>query len=186
MLWLLQCLDGESSSGESPVPQMRWIGQFLLSRLFSSLVLRSGFSWVPSLVWCLLHFWWMTSCTYDMPRSAYARVLWSWKCHYCVRKSPVSDPVRDELTRQVSCPYRNMGKMVARMFWTDQKQAVYSRRRCPTGAAYFVKGGAIGRWSSGNETNVAHVSRDLRKACKMSLETFKRKRPIWGHVRWCY
>jgi hypothetical protein len=46
MLWLLQCLDGESSSGESPVPQIRWIGQFLLSRLFSSLtssVLRSGF-----------------------------------------------------------------------------------------------------------------------------------------------
>jgi hypothetical protein len=69
----LQCLDGESSSGESPVPQIRWIGQFLLSRLFSSLnssVLRSGFSWAPSLVWCLLHFWWMTSCTYDMPRSA--------------------------------------------------------------------------------------------------------------------
>jgi hypothetical protein len=37
MLWLLQCLDGESSSGESPVPQIRSIGQFLLSRLFSSL-----------------------------------------------------------------------------------------------------------------------------------------------------
>jgi hypothetical protein len=36
MLWL-QCLDGESSSGESPVPQIRSIGQFLLSRLFSSL-----------------------------------------------------------------------------------------------------------------------------------------------------
>jgi hypothetical protein len=73
MLWLLQCLDGESSSGQSPVPQIRWIGQFLLSRLFSSLtssVLRSGFSWVPSLVWCLLHFWSMTSCTYNMPRSA--------------------------------------------------------------------------------------------------------------------
>jgi hypothetical protein len=50
MLLLLQCLDGESSSGESPVPQIRSIGQFLLSRLFSSLVLRSGFSWVPSLV----------------------------------------------------------------------------------------------------------------------------------------
>jgi hypothetical protein len=33
-------------------------------------VLRSGFSWVSSLVWCLLHFSWMTSCTYDMPRSA--------------------------------------------------------------------------------------------------------------------
>jgi hypothetical protein len=72
MLWLSQCLDGESSSGESPVPQIRLIGQFLLSRLFSlnSSVLRSGFSWVSSLVWCLLHFWWMTSCTYDMPRSA--------------------------------------------------------------------------------------------------------------------
>jgi hypothetical protein len=59
MLWLLQCLNGESSSGESPVPQIRSIGQFLLSHLFSSLnssVLRSGFSWVPSLVWCLLHF----------------------------------------------------------------------------------------------------------------------------------
>jgi hypothetical protein len=53
MLWLLQCLDGESSSGESPVPQIRSLDQFLLSRLFSSLtgsVLRSGFSWVPSLV----------------------------------------------------------------------------------------------------------------------------------------
>jgi hypothetical protein len=37
MLWLLQCLDGESSSGESPVPQIMSIGQFLLSRLFSSL-----------------------------------------------------------------------------------------------------------------------------------------------------
>jgi hypothetical protein len=70
MLWLLQCLDGDSSSGESPVPQIRSIGQFLLSHLFPSLVLRSGFSWVPSLVWCLLHFWWMTSCTYGMPRSA--------------------------------------------------------------------------------------------------------------------
>jgi hypothetical protein len=45
MLWLLQCLDGESSCGESPVAQIRSIGQFLLSRLFSSLisyVLRSG------------------------------------------------------------------------------------------------------------------------------------------------
>jgi hypothetical protein len=30
-LWLLQCLDGESPSGESPVPQIRPIGQFLLS-----------------------------------------------------------------------------------------------------------------------------------------------------------
>jgi hypothetical protein len=73
MSWLLQCLDGESSSGEYPVPQIRSIGQFLLSHLFSSLnssVLRSGFSWVSSLVWCLLYFWWMTSCTYDMPRSA--------------------------------------------------------------------------------------------------------------------
>jgi hypothetical protein len=53
MLWLLQCLDGESSSRESPVPQIRSIGQFLLSRLFSShtnSVLRSGFSWVSSLV----------------------------------------------------------------------------------------------------------------------------------------
>jgi hypothetical protein len=37
MLCLLQCLEGESSSGESPVPQIRSIGQFLLSRLFSSL-----------------------------------------------------------------------------------------------------------------------------------------------------
>jgi hypothetical protein len=37
MFLLLQCLDGESSSGESPVPQIRSIGQFLLSRLFSSL-----------------------------------------------------------------------------------------------------------------------------------------------------
>jgi hypothetical protein len=72
-LWLLQCLDGESSSGESPVPQIRSIGQILLSRLFSSLnrsFLRSGFSWVWSPVWWLLHFCWMTSCTYDMPRSA--------------------------------------------------------------------------------------------------------------------
>jgi hypothetical protein len=70
MLRLLQCLEGESSSGESPVPQIRSTGQCLLCRLFSSLVLRSGFTWVSSLVWCLLHFWWMTSCTYDMPRSA--------------------------------------------------------------------------------------------------------------------
>jgi hypothetical protein len=36
MLWLLQSLDGESSSGESPVPQIRSIGQFLSSRLFYS------------------------------------------------------------------------------------------------------------------------------------------------------
>jgi hypothetical protein len=46
MLWLLQCLDGESSSGESQVPQIRSVGQFLSSRLFSSLtssVLSSGF-----------------------------------------------------------------------------------------------------------------------------------------------
>jgi hypothetical protein len=53
MLWLLQCRDGESSSGESPVPQIRSIGQFLLSHLFSSLdssVSRSGFSWVPSVM----------------------------------------------------------------------------------------------------------------------------------------
>jgi hypothetical protein len=73
MLWLLQCLDGESSSGESPVPQIRLIGQFLLIRLFSSLnrsYLRSGSSRVSSVVWWFLHFWWMTSCTYDMPRSA--------------------------------------------------------------------------------------------------------------------
>jgi hypothetical protein len=73
MFWLLQCLDGESSSCESPVPQIRSIGQFLLGRLFSSLtsiVLRSGFSWASSVVWCLLHFWWMASCTYYMPRSA--------------------------------------------------------------------------------------------------------------------
>jgi hypothetical protein len=72
MLWLLQCLDGESSSGESTVPQIRPIGQFF-SRLFSSLtssVLRGGFSWVSNVVRCLLHFWWMASCTYDMPRSA--------------------------------------------------------------------------------------------------------------------
>jgi hypothetical protein len=46
MLWLLQSLDGEFSSGESLVPQIRSIGQFLLSRLFSFpniSVLRSGF-----------------------------------------------------------------------------------------------------------------------------------------------
>jgi hypothetical protein len=82
MLWLLKCLDGESSSGESPVPQIRSIGQFLWSRLFSSLdssVLRSRFSRVPSLVWCLFHFWWMTSCTYDMPRST-CSVAWE-PCH---------------------------------------------------------------------------------------------------------
>jgi hypothetical protein len=51
MLWLIQCLDAEKSSGESPVLQIRSIGQFLLSRLFSSRtsrVLRSGFSWVSS------------------------------------------------------------------------------------------------------------------------------------------
>jgi hypothetical protein len=36
MLWLWQCLDGQSSSGKSPVPQIRSIGQFLLSRLFCS------------------------------------------------------------------------------------------------------------------------------------------------------
>jgi hypothetical protein len=78
MLWL-QCLDGESSSGESPVTQIRSIGQFLLSRLFSVLnssVLRSGISWVPSLVWWLLHFWWMTSCTYDMPLRILDWLLW--------------------------------------------------------------------------------------------------------------
>jgi hypothetical protein len=53
MLLLLQCLDGESSSGEYPVPKIRPIGQFVLSRLFFSLtssVLRSGFSWVSSVV----------------------------------------------------------------------------------------------------------------------------------------
>jgi hypothetical protein len=73
MLWLLQCDDGEWSSGESPVFQIKSIGQFLLSRLFCSLtssVLRSGFSWVSSVVWCLLHFWWMAYCTYDIPTSA--------------------------------------------------------------------------------------------------------------------
>jgi hypothetical protein len=36
LLVLRLCLDGESSSGESPVPQIRPIGQFLLSHLFSS------------------------------------------------------------------------------------------------------------------------------------------------------
>jgi hypothetical protein len=52
-LWSLQCLDEESSSGESSVPQIRSTGQFLLSRLFSSLsVLRNRFSWVSSVVWC--------------------------------------------------------------------------------------------------------------------------------------
>jgi hypothetical protein len=53
MLCLLQCHDEKSSSGESPVPQIRSIGQFLWSRLFSSLnrnFLRSGVSWVSSLV----------------------------------------------------------------------------------------------------------------------------------------
>jgi hypothetical protein len=53
MLCLLQCLDGESSSGEFPVPHIRSISKFLLSRLFSSLnrsFLWSGFSWVSSLV----------------------------------------------------------------------------------------------------------------------------------------
>jgi hypothetical protein len=53
MLCLLECLDGESSSGESPVPQTRSIGQFLLSRLFffplNRRFLRSGFKWVSVL-----------------------------------------------------------------------------------------------------------------------------------------
>jgi hypothetical protein len=46
MLWLLQCLDGGVVQRRIPVPQIMSIGQFLLSRLFSSLtssVLRSGF-----------------------------------------------------------------------------------------------------------------------------------------------
>jgi hypothetical protein len=78
ILWLLQCLDGESSSGESPVPQIMSIGQIILSRLFSSLnrsFLRNGFSCVSSLVWWLLHFWWMTFCTYHIPRSACSLAL---------------------------------------------------------------------------------------------------------------
>jgi hypothetical protein len=61
LLWLLQCLDGESSSGESPVPQIRSIGQFILSSLFCSLtssVLRGEFSWASSVLWNLLHPWW--------------------------------------------------------------------------------------------------------------------------------
>jgi hypothetical protein len=62
MLWLLQCLDGESSSGESPVPQIRSIGQFLLSRLFSShnsSVLRSGFRGFRVLCdVCCIFGWW--------------------------------------------------------------------------------------------------------------------------------
>jgi hypothetical protein len=62
MLCLLQCLDGESSRGESALPQIRLTCHLLLSRLFSSLT--------SSVVWCLLHFWWMTSCTYDMSRSS--------------------------------------------------------------------------------------------------------------------
>jgi hypothetical protein len=50
--------------------------------LFSSLTcsaLRGGLSRVSSLVWCLLHFWWMASCTYDMPRSACSVALET--CH---------------------------------------------------------------------------------------------------------
>jgi hypothetical protein len=84
MLWLLQCHDEKSSSGESSVPQIRSIGRFLWSRLFSSLtssVLRGGFTCVTSVVWCLLHFWWMTSCTYAMPRSA---------CSWVRKMSPLS------------------------------------------------------------------------------------------------
>jgi hypothetical protein len=45
MLWLLQCLDGESSSGESPVSQIRPIGQFHLRRLCSSLTSRFYNMW---------------------------------------------------------------------------------------------------------------------------------------------
>jgi hypothetical protein len=78
MLWLLQYLDGESSSGESPVPQIRSIGQFILCRLFSSLtssLLRSGFTWVTSVVWCLLHLWWMASCTYEWDFRVFSRTL---------------------------------------------------------------------------------------------------------------
>jgi hypothetical protein len=57
MVWLFLCLGEESSSGESSVPYVRSIGQFLFSRLPSSLAdsaLMSGFSWVTVLVWCLL------------------------------------------------------------------------------------------------------------------------------------
>jgi hypothetical protein len=82
MLWLLQCLGGESSSGESPVPHIRSVGQFLLSRLFSSpnsSVLRSGFSWVPSLNICC-HIWDLSN-SYSAPTNLYADIL-PWLCHF--------------------------------------------------------------------------------------------------------
>jgi hypothetical protein len=59
MVWLFPWLGEESSSGESSIPCFRSIGQFLFSRLLSSLAdsaLMSGFSWVTVLVWCLLLF----------------------------------------------------------------------------------------------------------------------------------
>jgi hypothetical protein len=80
MLWLLQCHDEKSSSGESSVPQIRSIGQFLLSRLFSLLtssVLRSGFTWVKSVVCCLMHF-----LVDDIFMSIFYCLYWSWSWSY--------------------------------------------------------------------------------------------------------
>jgi hypothetical protein len=70
--------DEVSSSGETSVPYIRSIGQFLLSRLLSSLassVFKSDFSWVLIFLLCLLLLFWMTSCTKDMPRSAWSVAL---------------------------------------------------------------------------------------------------------------
>jgi hypothetical protein len=78
MVWLFRWLDEESSSGESSGPYFRSIGQFLFSRLLSSLVdsaLMIGFSWVTVLVWCLLLLCLMASWTNDIPRSVWSVAL---------------------------------------------------------------------------------------------------------------
>jgi hypothetical protein len=53
ILCLLQCLVGESSSGESTAPQIRSIGQFLLSRLFSSLTSSVEYILLVMIIWLI-------------------------------------------------------------------------------------------------------------------------------------
>ena len=78
MVCLVRCLDEESSSDGSSVPYIRSIGQFLFSRLLTTLArsaIMSGFVCVSILVWCLVLFRLMTSWTVDIPRSVWSVAL---------------------------------------------------------------------------------------------------------------
>jgi hypothetical protein len=120
MLWLLQCLNGESSSGESLVPQIRSIGQFLLNRLFSSLnrnFLRSVFSWVSSLVWWLLHCVFICllalSTLLHADRNITCNIHWTIQCSRMLKYSIMTFLIaNDENVAGMCASRRNLGQVV--------------------------------------------------------------------------